>query len=1211
MKTAITLCLMLTSYLANAQVNFKNFTLTNAPKASDLVLIDVDVGGGAYRTYVTHASNLLQSTVVSWERSQLTNDNGVVAIINQPRITNAILSQVIMLDGLAYNFPTAHDRAGSILIDYDNAGTLVWGGSSTNPLHDIYMTNVTINNQYVSGVNPTVGTVPFNLDGTNFGDSLLYNASAPQHGMKLDGLLHPYGIAITPSQSSLASSPITVYPSHGYTKISSDSSTAADRVFHLGDGPGSSGASDGGFTLLIVWGTGAGTLPAADANMALSGDWVPSTPNEKLSLIWDSADNKWYELWRYPLALKVNSTSGRLTMNSGGQFVDAPFSTNGTSRLNFGGSPAWYTTANNSGFGINALSAITTGTYETAVGGNAGNSLTTGRYNTLIGEAAGGDLKTEQFNTFLGTFAGMHATNVNNTVIIGSWSLSALTNGNGNVAVGDSAGITFKNGGYNVMIGEQAGGFSGNRNILVGSFAGHQLTNDDNILIGDSVMLNGINMARNIAIGTSSGDRNASSVLSNNIFIGWRAGYIGPATANLTNAIAIGYSAQATNNNDIVIGNPSNTSIYLPPNVYAGGVPLGTSTGSAFWTDNGDGTMSPTLDIAIPGTMGVGSVVVSNMTVNVVPVMDSSSPPMMVPSATTTNDVNELHNLMAGDTASALTNAIVTMSTNAAQANAANTFLPWVEKLLVGDASPTNSTYPHLLRWPLDDNGAFFDVHGNLILAELIGAASTSAVHDTNNGCSTFHLSGSGQYVQTPLARVWPNAVLSRWTKYANNPVINESTSIQYGQLCKNPTGGWYWFGCTNGVDVVRYSSSDLITWSSPVVVLAHAAGAWDSQIQVATVFQKPSGTWCMFYRGFGGTNYVYNMGFATSADGTTFTRKNNGGVNDGNISLGGNYDPVGVLLVGSRYYVYVNGSPNHGTMNMFYSDDDLATFTANAENPLFSKDGLTFCGSVFATNGFYYMLVCRDSLSSFATRIYSHGIAIYKSTTPAFTDSTTSFLGFAEINDSTYDLNYVDTPSVPFTDVYRTTYDASFGSVLYMIYDGLWGSKHAQNLAAIPWSKFLSLPTIPQPQFATNVTFSFWVNFDTVTHSDPLFSIGNGLTDASPLWLVEARTSGANLALAVYLGGAYQFTSCLLAPSTVYHIVIKRGTGNTMVYVNDQPVTLGFSQTPNTSHPYNLYLGAGYGGRYLDGHIWDFRIYSRELEVREIDDLYRNGLVN
>lgn len=271
----------------------------------------------------------------------------------------------------------------------------------------------------------------------------------------------------------------------------------------------------------------------------------------------------------------------------------------------------------------------------------------------------------------------------------------------------------------------------------------------------------------------------------------------------------------------------------------------------------------------------------------------------------------------------------------------------------------TNPPGENFLQWKLDDNATNTTITGNEVNGTFVGGNS-SDIASTINGYSAFHLDGSTQYVSINVPNIWPSAIANLWTKYSGNPVLSkESNQPSFGQLAKNPAGGWYFFGALSwNSAIARWQSSDLITWTNETTVLsAGGAGAWDAQLEVASVFQKPDGTWIMLYRGY--DTVTRRIGLATSTDGTTFVRKDNGGVDDGLFpQFGDNYDLVGVILVGNTYYVYVNGSPNHGVSNVYYSTDDFVTFTANPNNPLFPgvASGL-FCGHVWIYGGYYYML--------------------------------------------------------------------------------------------------------------------------------------------------------------------------------------------------------------------------------------------------------------
>jgi hypothetical protein len=286
------------------------------------------------------------------------------------------------------------------------------------------------------------------------------------------------------------------------------------------------------------------------------------------------------------------------------------------------------------------------------------------------------------------------------------------------------------------------------------------------------------------------------------------------------------------------------------------------------------------------------------------------------------------------------------------------------------------------------------------------------------------------------------------WTKYISNPVLSDAPNeIQFGQLWAKPGGGWYFFGAYvpegGHASICRWQSTDLITWTNKTEVLASVAGAWDEDLQVATVFQKPDTTWVMLYRGYKSGASFY-IGKATSVDGTTFTRIDNGGVDDGKfLQFGYNYDPVGVILVDSTYYVYVNGYPSHDHTSV-YTSTDFVTFTAYAGNPVFKN---SFCPHVFKYGSYFYMLINRD-LGAVGSVLGEHGIALYRCSDPIFDPADREYLGYVIINDRSYDKNYLDTPSAPFTEITRTTYAAEFGTTLYMLYTGNRNSGVTQALA-------------------------------------------------------------------------------------------------------------------------------------------------------------------
>lgn len=521
-------------------------------------------------------------------------------------------------------------------------------------------------------------------------------------------------------------------------------------------------------------------------------------------------------------------------------------------------------------------------------------------------------------------------------------------------------------------------------------------------------------------------------------------------------------------------------------------------------------------------------------------------------------------------------------------------------KRYLPDLIPSTLIVPNTLQWRLEDNLPNTVVLGNEVNGVLSGGNTTNILGVMGNGMYAFHLDGASQYVTVPIPVIWPHAAGNLWTKYAANPVITGLTSLAFGEIVANPLGGWYWFDCQSS-NVQRWKSNDLITWTDKTLVFSGAGvGHWDRFIQVVCVTQKPDGTWLMLYRG---ADVVMHIGLATSPDATTWTRKNNGGVDDGLFSqFGNNYDPTTIMLIGSDYYVYCNGDPTHGVQNIYVSTDDFQTFSLAASN-LFKDigNGGQFCVSVWAHEGFYYALVPHDFVAA-GTALYDHRISLYRCASPLFPAATTEFLGHAIVNDQAYDANYLDTPSVPMTDVTRSIYPAGFGDNLYALYNSRPASGISTvSLASMSLARLKYLTACVGQLFGQPMTLEFWVQFDALTNTMPIWSIGNTRNDGGPQQLMQVRLSGADKVLAMLLGGGYRLTTFPLAINTPYHIVITDDQTTTTVYVNGAVVGAFLQRNAlATAHVNNIYFGSGFDG-YLDGFIQGWKIYPLCLSQAEV----------
>jgi hypothetical protein len=154
--------------------------------------------------------------------------------------------------------------------------------------------------------------------------------------------------------------------------------------------------------------------------------------------------------------------------------------------------------------GYNAGTAITTGTFLTAIGHNAGAALTSNLYTTIVGAEAGSQYA-KSSNNYFGYAAGRNMNSSENCGFgflsvrgdgaggtgtgncgFGNETLTPLTTGANNTAIGAFAGTTITTGSGNTLVGKsaQTGSASASNRIVIGqSVTG---TADNRITIGSS-----------------------------------------------------------------------------------------------------------------------------------------------------------------------------------------------------------------------------------------------------------------------------------------------------------------------------------------------------------------------------------------------------------------------------------------------------------------------------------------------------------------------------------------------------------------------------------------------------------------------------------------------------------------------------------------------------------------------------------------------------
>lgn len=216
---------------------------------------------------------------------------------------------------------------------------------------------------------------------------------------------------------------------------------------------------------------------------------------------------------------------------------------------------------NNTAFGFNALTAVTTADNNTALGHSAGMStnsnagvfigfeagkLVTGTSNTIVGAHAGDSLTTGSNNVFVGVASGgaAAATSMSECTFVGR--------GSGQVNTADA----------NTFIGYQCGSAntSGTGQCFAGHNAGANVTGNDNTIFGADAGDSFTTGTNNTLIGRNAGGAAGATTMSNCTFVGKDAGLVNTANQNTfigsqagdavnggSNNTACGYNALTSN----------------------------------------------------------------------------------------------------------------------------------------------------------------------------------------------------------------------------------------------------------------------------------------------------------------------------------------------------------------------------------------------------------------------------------------------------------------------------------------------------------------------------------------------------------------------------------------------------------------------------------------------------------------------------------------
>jgi hypothetical protein len=288
--------------------------------------------------------------------------------------------------------------------------------------------------------------------------------------------------------------------------------------------------------------------------------------------------------------------------------------------------------ASNQAIGLNALATNTSGDYNTGVGYYTLSANTTGGHNAAGGVLALWQNTTANNNTAFGSESLFSNTVSGDNTGVGFQSLY-LTTGAYNTAVGSLALKTNNTGNHNTSIGERSSfaTTTGIYNTVAGSQSLYSNnTGSQNTALGGLAMYSTTTGSNNTGVGYFAGLSNTTG--GNNTYLGVNAGYTdGVVTtgANLSNSTAIGYNAQVTASNSMVLGGTGSSAV---------NVGIGNTAPSSRLTVSGNIEMSTAgnkLIIATGSNASVGTATLSGGTVTVNTTAVTASSKIFLTDATT------------------------------------------------------------------------------------------------------------------------------------------------------------------------------------------------------------------------------------------------------------------------------------------------------------------------------------------------------------------------------------------------------------------------------------------------------------------------------------------------------------------------------------------------------------------------------------------------
>jgi predicted GH43/DUF377 family glycosyl hydrolase len=188
------------------------------------------------------------------------------------------------------------------------------------------------------------------------------------------------------------------------------------------------------------------------------------------------------------------------------------------------------------------------------------------------------------------------------------------------------------------------------------------------------------------------------------------------------------------------------------------------------------------------------------------------------------------------------------------------------------------------------------------------------------------------------------------WTKYASNPVLGQGGSGVAGIAVRQSftkvgsTYYCYYADANPNANLKVATSSDLITWTVQGTALASNVVGWCTGWANSAVWKEGS-NWYMLVEGRSGS--IWEMAYATSADGLSWTLGNSGNqLTTLQVASGGMYGGPALFQVGTLYHLWYHAAPGSGSLptNIYHATStDRITWTKTTPSPVLTHTGSGF----------------------------------------------------------------------------------------------------------------------------------------------------------------------------------------------------------------------------------------------------------------------------